>query len=227
MSENVSSEVPMSSQNDEATVKVAQKSQKKKRAKAARESARAAEAKKRQIVLRYAEDGTRIGDDGYPMTKARKRLHYTYNALFFLMCGFFVIAAICMINSYFQNQTITEWELKWVGGNMFNGFSVGTLLRIESLFLLFMTAVFLFANQKGMAWMYDRKPKKPVKVTIMLMVIPSALYFIGCAVLVNVIEPVSLVTFILGMLLIKFVADVEREKGSLKKVPVARVVVKK
>ena len=203
------------------------KSIKRKRARAARESARNAEARKRQEVLRYTEDGTRIGDDGYPMTAARWHLHHLCNAMFYLMCLCFLAAAICMINSYFQNQTITDWDLVWIGGNMFNGLSVGTLLRVESLFLLYMTIVFLFTNQRTMAWMYDGDSKRPVMRWFKLMLIPSVLYFIGFLIIVGIPDPASLIGIVVGSLLYKFLGEVEAEKGTLKKAVVAREEIKR
>ncbi len=203
------------------------KAKKRAQARRAQKAARAEETRKRQIVVRYAEDGTKIGDDGYLMTSARNRLHQTYNAVFVWMVVTFLAAAICIIQSFFQNQTITDWELIWVGGNMFNGFTVASLLRIEALYLLFLTALCLFTNMKGMAWLYDGAPKKPVQVTFLLMLIPSAVYFLASLLLVGIPEPASVISMILALLIFKFVPPVENERSSLKKVPVARAVVKK
>ena len=204
-----------------------EKALKRSRARAARKSAQEAESRKRQQVLRYTEDGTRIGDDGYPMTTARWRLHHLCNALFYLMCLSFVAAAICMINSYFQNQTITDWDLVWIGGNTFNGLSVGTLLRVESLFLLYLTIVFLFTNQRTMAWMYDGDSKRPMVRWFRLMLVPSIIYFIGFAIIVRIPDPASLLAIVLAVLLARFSGDVERERGTLKKAVVAREEIKK
>lgn len=187
---------------------------------------REAESRKRQIVVRYAEDGTKIGDDGFLMTPARNRLHQTYNAVFVWMVVTFLAAAVCIIQSFFQNQTITDWELVWVGGNMFNGFTVAGLLRIEALYLLFLTALCLFTNMKGMAWLYDGGPKKPVQVTFLLMLIPSIVYFAVSLFVVGIPEPASAISIVLAMLIFVFVPPVENERNSLKRVPVAKTVVK-
>lgn len=136
------------------------------RGKAQREAEREVRAKARQKTIRYAADGTRIGDDGLPMTKARTRLHNLYNACFIVMCVSFIGAAVCIGLSYFQGQRLSEWELIAYGGNQFNGLSIATLLRIEALYLLFVTAISLFANMKGMAWLYDKASIKPVKATM-------------------------------------------------------------
>ena len=216
----------MASRLEAEKEKAYEKAKQRNRKRATRKAVQQSQARKRQIVIRYTEDGQRIGDDGFIMTTARLRLHHLYNPFFFLMCASFVGAAICLISSYFQNQTITDLEFIWVGGNLFNGYSVGTLLRIEALYLLYLTVLFLFSNQKGMAWMYDNKPMKPVRTLALLMIIPSAVYFLVSLVFVDIPEPVSLVAIVLGVLNVRFVADVDRERGSLKKGEVARVVVK-
>lgn len=218
--------IGMASRLEKEKAKAYDKAVKKSRARSARQAARAAESRKHQTVIRYAADGQRIGDDGYLMTPARKRLHTLYNAFFFLMIAAFVGAAACMISSYFQNQTITEWELVWVGGNLYNGFSIGTLLRIEALLLLYLTIIFLFSNQKGMAWMYDGKPKRPVQRFIKLLIIPSAMYFLVAVFVVGFPDPVSLAGVILGVLEMRFVEAVDAERDKLEKVPVDHVVVK-
>ena len=105
------------------------------RGKAQREAEREVRAKARQKTIRYAADGTRIGDDGLPMTKARTRLHNLYNACFIVMCVSFIGAAVCIGLSYFQGQRLSEWELIAYGGNQFNGLSIATLLR-DSYFLV-------------------------------------------------------------------------------------------
>lgn len=211
----------------QANAKAQKRAQERMARKVERKAANKKKAPRRQIVVRYAEDGTKIGDDGYLMTAARNRLHQTYNVVFVWMVVTFLAAAVCIIQSFFQNQTITDWELVWIGGNMFNGFTVAGLLRVEALFLLFLTALCLFTNMKGMAWMYDGADKKPVQITFLLMLIPSAVYFVAVLLLVGIPEPASVVTMILALLIYKFVPAVEAERPTLKKVPVARTVIKK
>ena len=216
----------MASRLEEEKKKATEKALAKNRKRAARKSAKEAEARKRQIVVNYDEDGNKIGDDGYPMTPARNRLHQTYNLVFIWMIVTFVAAAICIINSFFQNQTITDWELVWIGGNMFNGLPVANLFRFEALFLLYLCALSLFTNQKGTAWLYDGAPKKPVQVTFLLMLIPSVIYLALAVILVGLPEPASIISIILALCIYVFVPQVENERDSLKKAKVARTVVK-
>ena len=37
---------------------------------------------KKPLYIHYDKEGNRIGDDGYPLTPKRHRLHNTYNAIF-------------------------------------------------------------------------------------------------------------------------------------------------
>ena len=197
------------------------------RGKAQREAEREVRAKARQKTIRYAADGTRIGDDGLPMTKARTRLHNLYNACFIVMCVSFIGAAVCIGLSYFQGQRLSEWELIAYGGNQFNGLSIATLLCIEALYLLFVTAISLFANMKGMAWLYDKASIKPVKATMGAMGVVSVVYFIVALFAADVPEPVSAVMVVISILMMRFVAAVDSEKGTLRPVKVARTVIKK
>ncbi len=211
----------------QANAKAHKRAQERMARRAERKAANKKKAPRRQIVVRYAEDGTKIGDDGYLMTPARNRLHQTYNVVFVWMVVTFFAAAVCIVQSFFQNQTITDWELVWIGGNMFNGFTVASLLRVEALFLLFLTALCLFTNMKGMAWMYDGGDKRPVQIAFLLLLVPSAIYFVAMLILVGIPEPASVISMILALFIFKFVPAVENERPSLKKVPVARTVIKR
>lgn len=185
-----------------------------------------AKQKKCQKVLRYDENGTRIGDDGFPMTKARSRLHYLYDGYFFLMIVSFLAAVGMIASAFFQGQQLTEWELVAYGGNQFGNFSVATLLRVEALFLLFLTAGSLYANMKGMAWLYDKASWKPVRNSMYVLGIISGLYFLGFTFIVGIPDPFSLISVIMAVLMYKFTSDVDQERPTLKKAKVAKTVIK-
>ncbi len=181
---------------------------------------------RRQKVLRFDADGNRIGDDGYVMTRARSRLHQLCNGYFFLMCGAFLVAVACVMLSFFQGQQLTEWELVAYGGNEFRGMSVATMLRIEALFLLFLTATALLANMKGMAWLYDGAPFATVRKVMVISGVVSVAYFVVMLALVQVPEPFSLVAACMAALMHRFTDGVAHERGSLTRPAVARTVVK-
>lgn len=206
--------------------KAEEKARKKARDKAQQKAAQEAKREARQKVLHYDAEGNRIGDDGYIMTKARNRLHQLCNGYFILMIVSFLSAVAMIVAAFFQGQQLTEWELVAYGGNQFNGMSIASLLRIEALFLLFITAASLFANMKGMAWLYDGAAKKPVTVVMLVMAIPSVVFTAVAAIVVGVPEPFSLVVIAMSVLLWKFMQDVEAERGSLKHAKVAKTVVK-
>lgn len=182
--------------------------------------------KEQQRTRYYDANGVRIGDDGYPMTKSRTHLHRLYDCYFFYMIIALLIGVGLIVFSLFQGQQITEWDLVWYGGTQFNGHSLATILRIEALYLMFVVAISLFSNMKGMAWMYDKGSEKSVKVTIFLAGIVSAIYFGAFAFVVGVPEPFSAITLCMSILNWKFFQEVKIDRGTLKKAKVATVVVK-
>ena len=106
-----------------------------------------------QVV--YDENGYRVGDDGYPMTRARRKMHVILNAI--LVGGYLcvVITVVCMLAAYFQNQSITPTEFIYYGGNEYNGYSVGNLLRLESLFIFLIGIVAVMLSHRCFNWLYD------------------------------------------------------------------------
>ena len=209
------------------TKKQEEKARTKAREKAQREAEREVKQKARQKIIAYDENGEKIGDDGYLMTKARTRLHHLYNACFTLMVLSFVLAVVLIALSYFQGQQLSHWELVAYGGNQFNGWSVASMFRIEALYLLFVAAICLFANIKGMGWLYDGAPYKPVRTTMLVMGIVSGMYFVVSIFTVEIPEPISLVVVIIAILMNKFIVDVAAERSSLKPAKAAKTVVKK
>ena len=92
---------------------------------------------KKPLYIHYDKEGNRIGDDGYPLTPKRHRLHNTYNAIFIwsIICA--IAGAGCAIIAYAQGQQyggfegdFATFDLVLYGGNMINGYSVATLLRV-------------------------------------------------------------------------------------------------
>lgn len=182
--------------------------------------------KEQQRTINYDANGVRIGDDGYPMTKARTRLHRLYDCYFFYMIIALLIGVALIVLSLFQGQQISEWELIWYGGNQFNGWSLANVLRVEALYLMFVVAISLFSNMKGMAWMYDNGSEKALKVTIYLSGGISLIYFVAFTFVVGIPDVASLVTLCMSILNWKFVQDVKFDRKNLKKAKIAKTVVK-
>lgn len=226
MTSRTTSHETMKDRKEKAYSKAEKKAEQRAREKAQRKAIEEEKKRRYQKVLRFDEEGNRIGDDGYPMTKARWRLHYLYNGVFIYMIVAFFAAVIMIAASFFQGQQLTPWELVAYGGNQFHGYSTGSLLRIEALYLLFLTALCLFTNIKGMAWLYDGAPIKPVRITTGVLGASSVLYFfIECSV-VKVFDPFSFIACLGAVLMILFVKAVAQERPYLRKAKVASTVVK-
>ena len=127
---------------------------------------------RKKQVIKYDKDGNVLGDDGYAMTKARKRLHRIFDAWFiyiFVMC---VIGFVLMVLAYQQGAQFQDWNLVQKGGNQLNGWDMALLMRLQALLCVF-TAVFsALINLFGFRWMYDRT--SPVAVFSMFIVLGLA-----------------------------------------------------
>lgn len=182
--------------------------------------------KVRQRTINYDENGTRIGDDGYPMTKGRIWLHRLYDCYFFYMIVALLVGVAMVMLSLFQGQQISEWELVWTGGTQFRGYSLATVLRVEALYLMFVVVISLFSNMKGMAWMYDRAPERGVKMTIYISSFVSFVYFAVFTYVIGVPDVFSFLTLCMSVLNWKLYRDVKSTRGSLKKAKIAKTVVR-
>lgn len=180
-----------------------------------------------QKAISFDSEGNRIGDDGYPMTKARWRFHYLCNGMFVLMVVAFLLAVVMIAASFFQGQQLTPWELVAYGGNQFHGYSAGNLLRIEALYLLFLTALCLLINMKGMAWLYDGASVRPVKTSTGVLGIFSFGYFLIECVVIRIFDPFSFIAWLSALAMIFFVRAVAQERPYLRKAQVASKVIKK
>lgn len=103
----------------------------------------------------FDKNGFRIGDDGYPMTKSRQRLHNILDAM--LVWGYIciILALICVLAAFFQNQSFTSTEFIYYGGNEYNGFSVANLLRFESLCAFVAGLMAIALSHRCFNWLYD------------------------------------------------------------------------
>ena len=174
----------------------------------------------------YDKDGTKIGDDGYPMTPVRTRMHTLFNALFIWSAVIALVGIGLLVASYFQNQEITSWELVYTGGAHFNGYSVATILRLESL-LCFVTAFMCFVlNLFGFSWMYDRH--SPTKTRVCLTILGAASLALEVAALatIHIPEPLAIINFVLIFLVVRTMSLVKAERPTLKKAKAVRKTVK-
>ncbi len=179
--------------------------------------------KKKKIVkpdfgqILYDENGYRVGDDGYPMTRCRRRLHRTLDLL--LMGGYvcIVVAIVCVLAAFFQNQSITPMEFVYYGGNEFNGVPIANLLRIEALCVFLIGLAVVALSHRGFSWLYDDEEDRRSFTKFYAMVVvlfggwnAYLLLFVG------LIDPLSLTMAVLVGLMVRFVAQVDEERETLR-----------
>lgn len=185
-------------------------------------------AKKKNLVkpefkeVLYDENGYRIGDDGYPMTRARRRMHNVLNGI--LVGGYLcvVLAVVCMLAAYFQNQSITPTEFIYYGGNEFNGYSVANLLRIESLVIFLIGVVAVMLSHRCFNWLYDDGSKEILTKFIVIIAFLAIGWNLFLVIFVGIADPASVIMGILLVMMHLFMKDVELELPTLKPSKVAQ-----
>lgn len=188
---------------------------------------------KQPLIINYDKDGNRIGDDGYVMTPARKRMHNMFNAIFVWGIISVLVAVACTILAYAQGQQFggfngdfASFDLEVTGGNMINGYSVGTMLRVEAIVLLFTGIMGPIISIQGFHWFYDRRPAKALGIMMGLVAVACISYEISMLATVGFPDPVCLITLIMLVLILVFMRQVNVERPTLKKAKVASTVTK-
>ena len=188
---------------------------------------------KKPLIINFDKDGNRIGDDGYVMTPVRKRMHTMFNAAFVWGIICVLIAVVCTILAYAQGQQyggfsgdFASFDLEVTGGNMINGYSVGTLLRVEAIVLLFTGIMGPVMSIQGFHWFYDRRPARALAIVMGLVAVACIGYEISLLGTVGFPDPASLITLIMLVLIVVFMRQVEAERPTLKKAKVASTVTK-
>lgn len=189
---------------------------------------------KKPLYIHYDKEGNRIGDDGYPLTPKRHRLHNVFNAIFIwaIICA--VIGAGCAIIAYAQGQQyggfsgdFSTFDLVVYGGNMINGYSVATLLRVEAVLLIFMGIFGTTINLKGFHWLYDKASPTILVIIMCLIGVVTVVYQGMLLSTVGIPDPGSLIMLILVILAAVFMKQVAEERPTLRKAKIARTEVKK
>lgn len=186
------------------------------------------------LITNYDKDGVRIGDDGYSMTPVRSRMHHTLNAMFIwgILCA--LGGAACAIIAYAQGQQFGGFEgdfatfdLETYGGNMINGYSVATILRVEGIVLMVSAVLSVIINIQGFRWFYDRKPATLCGTLMGFLAITSVAWQATFISMTGFPDPATLINLILLILLVVFMRQVIAERPTLKKAKIARTEVKK
>lgn len=189
---------------------------------------------KKPLYIHYDKDGNRIGDDGYPLTPKRHRLHNTLNAIFIwaIICA--IVGAGCAIIAYAQGQQyggfegdFSTFDLEVYGGNMINGYSVATLLRVEAVLLIFMGIFGTTVNFKGFHWLYDKSSATALRIIMAIIVVVTVAYQVMLLTSVGIPDPGSLIMAILIIMAAIFMKQVAEERPTLRKAKIARTEVKK
>lgn len=182
---------------------------------------------KKPIEIWYTEDGTKIGDDGYPMTPLRRKMHNIWNAYFIYALILVIWGVGCTVGSYFSGETFTDWELHTTGGWEYNGYRMATLMRIEALICLWTAVAGVILNLKGFAWMYDRHSAGFVNGLLYAVLGLSIAIELVSLFMIHLISPACLINIVLIAMTIVTMKQIEEERPTLKKAKRFRKEVKK
>ena len=181
---------------------------------------------RKKQVIQYDKEGNVLGDDGFSMTRTRKRMHRIFDAWFIYIFVMLVAAFALMLLSYQQGAQYTDWNLVQKGGNQFNGWDTALLMRMEALLCLY-TAVFsALINFFGFRWFYDRKPIGLVYGMFIALATVCIGYFVFGMLYVNSPEPLSLVNLCFILITLLTMNAVKAERPSLRKPKIGRREIK-
>ncbi len=182
---------------------------------------------KKPLYEHYDKDGNRIGPDGYIMTPVRTWTHRILNAFMiwtFVCVAFSVLMAILAFN---QGQT---WEggleAVAVGGTLYNGFSLATLMRLDGVMALVSAIICSLINIQGFRCFYERKPRTLTYILIAVLAGLSCIWEFYAITVIRIVEPVALINLVLLAVLIILFGRVDKEAPNLKKAKIAKTVTK-
>ena len=181
---------------------------------------------KKPLEIWYDADDVRIGDDGYPMTPIRKKMHNIWNAFFIYAIVLLVWGCACMVLAYFTGETFTDWELVASGGHEVNGIQLGTVMRVEALVCLWSAVALVVLNFKGFAWLYDKQESTFFKGLLYGLCIVSVVMEIAFLALSRLPSPACLVNIVFIVFAVLSMQQVKEERPTLKKAKKVRKEVK-
>ncbi len=181
---------------------------------------------KKPLEIWYDANDVRIGDDGYPMTPIRQRMHTIWNAFFIYAIVLLVWGCACMVLAYFTGETFVDWELIATGGHTVNGIQLGTVMRIEALVCLWSAVAMVVLNFKGFAWLYDKQESAFFKGLLYGLGIVSVIMEIAFLALPHLLSPACFVNIFFIVFAIITMKKVKEERPTLKKAKKVRKEVK-
>jgi hypothetical protein len=187
---------------------------------------------KKPLYVHYDKEGNLIGDDGFLMTKKRKRMHRVFNAMFIWCIISALFAIFCAIFAFAQGQQWSSVDAEHYldivvqGGNMYNEYEVGTLLRLEGLLGLFSAVVFGVLHIQGFHWFYDGRSLVMPAVLMGGIAVFSIAFEVVAVGIVRIIDPVATINLVLLVITVICMRQVVNERPTLKKAKVAKTVEK-
>ena len=181
--------------------------------------------RKKQVIT-YDKEGNVLGDDGYAMTKTRRRMHRIFDAWFIYIFVMVLGALVLMLLGYQQGAQYTDWNLVQTGGNQINGWDAALLLRMDALLCLYSAVFAALINIFGFRWFYDRKSIGIAYGMLFALGAVSIGYFVFSIVYVGAPEPISLINLSFILITILSMRAVIVERPYLRKPKVGRREVK-
>lgn len=181
---------------------------------------------RKDLIIEYDKAGNILGDDGYPMTPTRKRMHRIFDAWFVYVIIMAVAGVVLMVLAYFQGAQYTDWDAVQRGGNQFNGWDTAFLIRLEALLCLYTGVFAALISIFGFRWFYDRKPVVIVYGMMIALATVSIGYQVFSTTSVGALEPLSLVNISFMLITLLTMSAVKRERPTLRKPKVGRREVK-
>ncbi len=181
---------------------------------------------KQPLEIWYDANDVRIGDDGYPMTPIRTRMHHLWNGFFIYAAVCAVWGCVCMVSAWFTGEQFTSWELTTAGGAQINGIQLSLVLRIEALVCLWTAVISVVLNIKGFHWMYDGDDSTLFRVLFYGLLAVAVVIDVVALAMIHLPSPACTVTIIYVLITFFTMKKVEEERPTLKKAKKVRKVVK-
>ena len=164
----------------------------------------------------YDVDGYRVGDDGYPLTKPRRRMHRLFDAVLIFAYICLVVAVVFVVWALFQGQSLTTEDFIAYGGNEYKGKNVASLMRGEALVAFIIGLIGIISSHRGFDWLYDGKEGSAVCWLLVGAGVLAAGWCVYLFANVQIVDPVSLIFMMLVVLSLATMRQVRIERPTLK-----------
>lgn len=131
-----------------------------------------------------------VGDDGFYMTKTRASMHRLLNLVLVWGVVSLLLTIAFAVAAYSQGQIYESLELIAVGGNMYAGYPVANLLRIESAFCFVSGILLIGFHLTGFVWLYEQGRLRYV-TTVSVLFVLFAIGWNGFLLSIGLFDPLS------------------------------------